>query len=496
MGGRTTVTPSDGTPPSASGSSVRRWGRRIRSAATRLWREPRLRGLRWILAIGLVIRLVLIPISSWGQDTPAFVLANLDFLTVGSPYATHVYYNPPLAVYLASPFFLGASWLQSPSSMLVFEPSLLPAASATSMVSALVPSPLALVALKLPLLISDLATAGLLFRVVGQGWGVTAATRAAGVWWLNPVVLWASAVHGETDTLAALFLVVWVAATAARRPFGAGCALALAAFAKFYPVALLPLAVVLWIPSLRRAPGSASGWRPLGLFCGGLVLATAAFLPLLVPLAGVLPATVAGGAYGGLSLLVVYHGAAHALASAPAPLGPSFWVAVLELVAVGTVAATAVLAWRQRPGGWMSGRPAGLAVAALVVVTAAIVARSSPQSENVVGLAGLAAAGWPVLDRRVRTAAVAVFAAAFALYMVLLTPLAYFLPLATDLGPRAVRTMSSVLLAYLQAPGPWSQGLAWELVGVAGGLALLSVLVAGLAQLSRMAQGEPGGRPE
>ncbi|MCI4368990.1 MAG: hypothetical protein L3K09_05450, partial [Thermoplasmata archaeon] len=60
------------------------------------------------------------------------------------------------------------------------------------------PTPGILFLLKLPFILADVGVALLLYAV-GRRSGEGRGTLLAMAWFLNPVVIWASAVHGEVD---------------------------------------------------------------------------------------------------------------------------------------------------------------------------------------------------------------------------------------------------------------------------------------------------------
>ena len=228
------------------------WGTRKTAA---LLRDPNYRTLRWVLFAGFLIRFVLAPLTSWGVDTPFFTLSTARMLETGTPYGGNTFFNPPLGPVVELPFYALASLFASPQSLVQFVPSMMPLAIRTQMIIPDLPSPEALFLLKFPLLLCDAAVALLVFHGVRRlGSGDRAATFAAAAWFLNPLVIWASAVHGEVDTLAAFFVLASVFALERRYAFLAGVFLGLGAFAKLYPLILVPLAATLL--ALDAARGS------------------------------------------------------------------------------------------------------------------------------------------------------------------------------------------------------------------------------------------------
>jgi hypothetical protein len=444
------------------------------------------------LLIGLAIRLVLAPITSWGIDTAGFVFGNLQMIYTGNPYASDLFFNPPFAPVVESPLVLLAVFFTGSQHLVVFYPGILPAAVSTGMASPLVPVPAALLAVKLPVLLSDALTTLLLWKLVRPRLGEVAAGWVAAAWFLNPLVIWASAVHGEPDSFAALFMLLALWMLLSSRPFPAGVFLSLSVFTKLYPLVLLPLAIAFLLTSplgpLRlRERTVALGRLGVGMGVGAL--------PFVVWVPSLLTAISQGGgtaSYGGLSILVVYN------AAVPRGLGPlgfiqnsplASWAldVLMVLAVIAAIGGALLLATDRRAGRWPQGAEAVplLAGFATWAVVGALVAAPVPQSENVVGLLPILLLAFPVLGRVGRWGYLLLSAAALGLYFALLTPAAYFYPLATDLGPSAVDWVNGVGIAYAASQHGLTRGVAWLLVGLVGGGSLLALWIGSLNRLLR-----------
>lgn len=442
--------------------------------------EGQWRALRYILLGGLVVRLVLMPITSWGADTPNFILSNVGFLYRGSPYANSVLFNPPLGSYVQLPFFEVVSWFVSPQTLVQTFPALAGVASSTALVSVLIPSPLALIALKLPLIGSDLMVALLLAMLLCRlGLPAKKVTLSVALWVLNPLVIWASAVHGEVDTLAALAMVASLLLFASEEYFVAGVAVGLGIFAKLYPVVLIFL-LLSALPSVTRG-GRASSLRATGLILAGLGLSALPFVWFWRQILG-LVSLQSGAAYGGVSILMMFNPGVYSQSSPWVDvLTPSLALGVHNvlqtLAVIGVVLGPLVLATRAfRPGARI---PPLLLIGSVnfqlalgLGLISTVLAAPSPQSEIFVGLT-------PILILMISTGRSAitipvamVWGASFALYMSLATPLAYFYPLILRLGPGAVGWANGVIVGFASGPGGL-RGLFWMASGVTGGTALL-----------------------
>ena len=135
------------------------------------------------------------------------------------------------------------------------------------------------VLLKLPALLGDLGTAGLLWHVwrersggaLGVPWRVWAVLGFA--WNLDAILI--SGFHGNTDSLCAMFCFWAFLLQAERRPLGAGLALAATLNVKLLPVLCVPLLLL-----QQRT------WRDASRFSLGLSAGILPYLPFLATSAG------------------------------------------------------------------------------------------------------------------------------------------------------------------------------------------------------------------
>lgn len=476
--------PEEGPPHGVSG-----WTR----ALARRWSS-----LRWVLLAGAVARLVLAPLTSWGLDTPSFILAEASLLLTGNPYTSSLLFNPPVAAFLEAPGFAVLAALGvGPDS---WAPFVAPAATAsilTGMTSSVIPIAPALLALKLPLIVADLATGVGLYELVLPRWGGAAARWAAAAWLLNPLTIWVSSVHGEVDPVVALLLVAFLIAVQRGAPFASGVALGLAALTKVYPVVLIPLVAAYWFTSGVGGRGAAA--RRLATFALGAAGAALPFLALLLSAATSVGAVAVAPQLGGLSLLVAFNPASPrfpgGLAVLQAPALASLEVGALEALGVIAVVGAPVL-WLLK-GRRLRGaaRTDLLGLLVLWPLVGTILADASPQSEDVLGLLVVLLAVAPTLRRWGASAFVLLSGTAFAFYLALLGPFAYFYPLATDLGTGSVLDVNRWVLAFYAGWGPVTRGLLWLLLGVLAGALLLALYGLVAATVVRRPGGEPNDGP-
>ena len=128
-------------------------------------------------------------------------------------------------------------------------------------------------AIKLPLVLAEALTAGLLWAVVRRRRARVASVVAA-AYWLNPTVILAGSVLGYFDALYGLLLVAGGLALLRGRPAGLWAGWALALSLKIQPLLLLPALLAL---AARRGPARLIGYTALA---GAILLALA--LPYLL----------------------------------------------------------------------------------------------------------------------------------------------------------------------------------------------------------------------
>ena len=476
-----------GPDPGPAGGSVTEGVRRFRRLLTgvgrfldEIVRRPDLRRLRWVLLVGLLIELLLAPITSWAGDTPSFVQTAEITLTTGNPYAGGVWFNPPLPPYLDLPILAIAGWITGGAPANSYQIAFRPLAEHAGL-SMQMTAPWALMAWKLPLIVANLVTAlGLvaLLREVPRFRGRTEWVAAA--WMLNPVVIWSTAVHGEVDALAVALVIVSIVALSRRLWWVSGALLGLAILSKGYPLVLvLPVAAYLLAASVPGLSVPRERLRALAGWIAGLVVAFLPFVALLANLAQVLTAKVSYPLYGALSVLIIFNVAAPKgvgayqafstnLANAAAIL-QFFEVLGVLAVLVGTIA----LALRLRRRGPSDASPAIflLAAAGAWAVVGLLIADPSPEAENLLDVLSLLILAAPVLTgRRFVALGLGITITGIVQYWALASPAAFFAPLALLLGTGGIDWVNGWTVAYVSSS---ARGAIWLVIGLAGGSMLL-----------------------
>lgn len=459
------------------------------------------RTLRRVFIISLIIQFILAPLTSWSGDTPAFVSSALALIYRGSPYATNQFFDPPLGPFLEAPFFALASIWNTPQSLIVTVGAIAPATSVAG-VSVSIPSPIALLCLKTPLILAT-AFSGLCVLYVAERFvGRERAARVAATWLLNPLVIWASAVHGEVDILAAAAVLAFLVAILQRWYLLAGLSLALGIMAKAYPIALLPMGVVaLNFHNPHRSEQSA--FAPIVRFGVGLGLGLLPFLIFLSNLESIYAGVSVLGGYGGFNLLLLFNSGVflygRRLDSRIFTQGNA---GVLHTVFAGlfiaALAGSLLLAYLETyaPLSRDRAKPTkGLLYSLVWPAAGVLIYQTSPQSENLVLVLSLVVILTCLTGVFIKSLYWLITAGGLLLYFGLATPAAFFYPLARILGTPWISGINGVVIAYVtNRTFPYQN--VWVIAGVTGAVCILSLWALALHQLIRevAARVRPAGR--
>jgi Glycosyltransferase family 87 len=259
--------------------SLRRY--RARSDSARAIKDPQMP--KGVLVIGLLARLVLAPYTSWNNDVAVWFQTSLSGYHGLHLYDRPGFSYPPLWGYLLQ--ILGSLVRLAgfgPNFFGVENSSFASASSVTADFTEFVTSPAFNLLFKSVLFGFDLVTAVLVYRFVRY---VTGDPRRASLslvaWFLNPFVIYESAVHGALDTIVGFAVLSTVVLVVSGRRFWGGAAWAIGIIAKLSPVVLAPLLLI--TIAMERGPGSTRyRFGQIGLFAYGASVAT---LCLLAPLA-------------------------------------------------------------------------------------------------------------------------------------------------------------------------------------------------------------------
>jgi len=247
------------------------------------------KGILIIAIIGLAIRLLVAPFTSWTYDVYPYYSAMADSLSGLGIYGHVMYSYPPLFMVITYPFVLLLSLFQDPSSFVMFQPSMVSVAQSTNMLVPYVTSPSFNLAIKTPLIIGDLLAGLFIYLIVRDQANEVWAQRAFILWFLNPLVILTGSMMGQFDVLAALTTIIAIYFALKERYLFVGLALGVGTLLKIYPVFLFffYLVVIILLNRERTMPWiSRQGRRKIMelLVGGGICLLTV--LPFFITSGG------------------------------------------------------------------------------------------------------------------------------------------------------------------------------------------------------------------
>lgn len=231
-----------------------------------------------LIVIGVALRLVLSVYSSTA-DLTQFAETSLSMSYGGGPYAfVNIY--PPSWSLLLNLIGRGIMTWGSPSLFVAPLPYGPLAAGATQTpVLSMVVAPTFSVMEKSTLTIFDLGTGLLIYDIVKRyRFSSLEARTAFALWFLNPVVITVTAVHGDYDSVAAFFVLASVVLLMEREYVWSGLAIGTGAALKLYPLFLIPLGIAV---IARRQSGPRS--RALAIASYVLGAGGAGAVPFLPP---------------------------------------------------------------------------------------------------------------------------------------------------------------------------------------------------------------------
>ena len=202
-----------------------------------------------IILIGLIIRAVLIPIFTYNYDI-SFWATTIQHLQSGNGlYGLQGYYYTPVWGYILSFLGLIGNFIFGITPYGVIADDLLLSLGADwEFYGVMTVTPEFSILIKSLLSIFDLISAYLIYTIVKKfGHSDRKATMAFGLWFLCPIVLYTSAVHGTFDNISVTFMLLSLILAMDRKYILAGASFSIAALTKFFPayLAFMLLAYVL-----------------------------------------------------------------------------------------------------------------------------------------------------------------------------------------------------------------------------------------------------------
>ncbi len=249
-----------------------------------IWNWPHSRSSYTLVLLGLIPRIVLLPIASQTYDVSVWYTLSNDLLRGLGIYSSHTYTYPPLWALTIMPLLRLLALAVNP---IQFGQNPDRFVSQEILPGTLQPvvSPLFLIFLKLPLLLADLGGGYCIYRIVSELVGRSRGKAALALWLLSPSIIWTSFGHGQFDVIPAVLTLLSAYLLYRREWISSGISLSLATLYKLYPLFFIPL----YIAGILATRSDGKPWQHhlvrfmMGLMAPGIVFI---FVPLSLPPAG------------------------------------------------------------------------------------------------------------------------------------------------------------------------------------------------------------------
>jgi hypothetical protein len=232
---------------------------------------------------GLVIRLILAPITATTYDIYPGYLAIMSLLGGGTIYDERAFSYPPLFLVLLYPLMLALSLIIEPASFAQTPSDVSEFSIHYGTISPTITSPIFNLVYKSPMIIADMLIGLQLYHIVWEtSQNESSARKAYMLWILNPLVIQVSAVHGSFDSICVFFAVLAVYRFKDARYFESGAYLAFGILTKIFPVFLIPVLLAALAGKSLADDSQFLRVRILSLFKGTIGMALGGLLVIMV----------------------------------------------------------------------------------------------------------------------------------------------------------------------------------------------------------------------
>ncbi|HTT26172.1 MAG TPA: glycosyltransferase 87 family protein [Thermoplasmata archaeon] len=309
----------------------------VRRARDRIAALPDRRWFLFVLGIGLGIRVLLGPFTAQ-TDLDTFAESSTSLAYGGSLY-TYLIVYPPGWLYILNLLGRLVQVFVPANGIIVVDPNLL---RLTMFYGNIFPTTLSVTPYALmekSLLWSfDLLMSFLLYQIVLEWSGsVRGARMAFALWFLNPLVITATAVHGAYDGIPSFFLLAGIYLLLHRYPLSSGAAIGAGIGLKLFPIVILPLVALILYRQGHRKLGALARSGGAWLLGAGGILAVLYWPPNIVrnSISAVATGPGVGQSFGGFWI--------YSVTSLPGAAGPRSWL-YYNAFLISTVAIIAVVA--------------------------------------------------------------------------------------------------------------------------------------------------------
>lgn len=226
-----------------------------------------------ILILGLVIRIILMPLLTYGYDFTHWALTMQHIQAGHGLYGVDGFWYTPVWGYVLGGMSAFLNLIGMAGYGQLFDAALpIENLEWFAYTATLTTLPFNFV-VKIPLIITDVIIGYLIYRMIKERTGdEKKATYGFALWFLCPLVIYTSAVHGMFDNISVLFMVLSVYALYKGHDFLAGASLAVAVLTKMFPAYIL-FVLIAYLAMKHKGDVRAFVER-LSLAAAGLLLMT------------------------------------------------------------------------------------------------------------------------------------------------------------------------------------------------------------------------------
>ena len=235
-----------------------------------------------VLIIGLIIRIVLMPLLTYGYDVTHWALTMQHIQAGHGLYGIDGHWYTPVWGYVLGGTSAFMNLLGMASYGQMFDQALAIENLEWFAYTATLTTLQFNFVVKIPLIIADVIVGYLIYRMIKDRTGdEKKATYGFALWFLCPLVIYTSAVHGTFDNISVLFMVLSVYALYKGHDLFAGASLAVAILTKMFPAYIL-FALIAYL-AMKHKGDMRTFAKRLSIAVAGLCLmAVLIFLPQIL----------------------------------------------------------------------------------------------------------------------------------------------------------------------------------------------------------------------
>ncbi|MCL2786367.1 MAG: glycosyltransferase 87 family protein [Methanomassiliicoccaceae archaeon] len=239
------------------------------------------RPVAMILIAGLVIRLVLMPLLTYGYDVSHWALTIQHIQAGEGLYGLSGYWYTPVWGYILGIMSVVMNVFGVTDYGHLFD-ELLHVESFVGFYTATLTTPVFNFFVKIPMLISDVLVGYLVYRIIKERTGdERKATYGFALWFLCPLVIYTSSVHGMFDSIYVMFMVLSAYALYKGHDLLAGASLAVAVLLKVFPLFII-FVLIAYIVLKHKGDLGTMRRRILTAAIGAGVMALIIYIPQIL----------------------------------------------------------------------------------------------------------------------------------------------------------------------------------------------------------------------